>query len=611
MQLLSKAFLGNVKNSYPSPLKSLPFALVGAFFIALSLFLTFAPGITRGWGLNYIAFFDPWVIGLFYLLLLCFWLPQTNQYLVAQITAISRHSIISVLQKHRYLFFIIISLCAVGVFHLLKIKYTFLGDNDFRATQIAQGTTVKQEYLTMVLGNYSYAWLHAHFDFTAYQTVRLIDDIAGCLFIFFSLCTANLLGNTFLKKAAAFIISTLSLAILMQFCGYLEIYALPVLFLRLYLFTSLLYLKNKTYIIVPTLVLLLGIGLHLMLVCMLPSLIFLFYGKVLWKEPFFRRKTTLVVLALSSIFLLSAVAWMVFPIAESLQAIHPLKDDIYMTLFSIAHCKEFLNSQLLGGGIGLFIWLMLLVYSIVFKIKYNLTAWFFQIASASFIGLLFVFNPDRGSADWDILAFASVVYNLSNACFLVMLYDNKLVKNIKYGVLMIAGFSILHTSMWLFTNKTDASIKWVQHAFRTDPASIYIRTSFNNESMLSIIFRRNDLKELALVWAEKAYLKHSDDPRLQYEYALALLGVNKNQEAYAILEQTVKDFPWYVYPYPYLVNYYAETNNTNAFYKILVQMEQAYEQYPEAFTSQHSQQELDWCWAMLAEMRKNSASQPL
>ncbi|GHT41266.1 hypothetical protein AGMMS49965_10790 [Bacteroidia bacterium] len=585
---------------------TLPFLAVGVLFIALSLLLSFAPGVARGWGLNYIACFDPWVVGLFYLLLVCFCLPQTNQYLVAQITALSRKSIISTLRKHRYLLFAVLSIAAIGVFHLLQVKYFLLGDTNLRAWQIAQGTTVKQEYLTMVLGNYSYAWLHAHFDFTAYQTVRLIDDIAGCLFIFFALCTANLLGNTFLKKAAAFIISTLSLAILMQFCGYLEIYALPVLFLRLYLFTSLLYLKNKTYIIVPTLVLLLGIGLHLMLVCMLPSLIFLFYGKVLWKEPFFRRKTTLVVLALSSIFLLSTVAWMVFPVAESLQAIHPLKDDVYMTLFSIAHCKEFLNSQLLGGGIGLFIWLLLLVYSVVFKIKYNLTAWFFQIASASFIGLLFVFNSDRGSGDWDIFAFAPVVYNLSNAYFLVMLHDNKIVKNIKYGVLMVAGFSILHTSMWLFTNKTDASIKWVQHAFRTDPASIYIRTSFNNESMLSIIFRNNGLNELAAVWAEKAYLKHRDNPKFPYDYAMALLRVNKKQEACAILEQGIKDFPEDVMLYSALANYYAETTNVNALYKHLEQMEQLYKQNPEAFTSRFSQKELDECWATLAELRKQT-----
>ncbi|GHT44875.1 hypothetical protein AGMMS49965_21260 [Bacteroidia bacterium] len=481
----------------------------------------------------------------------------------------------------------------------------FLGDTDFRVGQIEQGATVKQEYLTMVLGNYSYAWLHAHFDFTAYQTVRLIDDIAGCLFIFFSLCTANLLGNTFLKKTAAFIISTLSLTILMQFCGYLEIYALPILFLQLYLFTSLLYLKNKTYIIVPTLVLLLGIGLHLMLVCMLPSLIFLFYSKVLWQYPLFRRKTTLVILALLALFLLSAVGWRVFQVADSLRAVLPLKDDVYMTMFSIAHCKEFLNSQLLGGGIGLFIWLLLLVYSVVFKIKYNLTAWFFQIASVSIIGLLFVFNSDRGSGDWDIFAFAPVVYNLSNACFLLMLYDNKLVKNIKYGILMIAGFSILHTSMWLLTNKTDASIKWVQHAFRTDPASIYIRTSFNNEAMLSIIFRNNGLNELAVVWAEKAYLRHRDNPRLQYDYAVALWGVNRKQEAYAILEQEIKDFPEDAYLYLALVDYYVDTNNVNALYKHLEQMEQQYKQNPKAFTSIYSQKALDTCWATLAELRKD------
>ncbi|GHT24404.1 hypothetical protein AGMMS4957_17350 [Bacteroidia bacterium] len=388
---------------------------MGAFFIALSLFLSFAPGVTRGWGLNHIAFFDPWVIGVFYVLLLCFWLPQTNQWLVAQITALSGAPIISFLRKHRYALFAILSLVAVGIFHLMKIKYILLGDLGLRIMQIENGEIMHEEYLSMWILNRLYVWLHAHFNFTGYQTVELVDYIVGAPFIFFSLCTANLLGNTFLKKAAAFVISTLSCTILLHFCGYNEMYAFALLFLQLYLFTSLLCLKDKIHIAVPAFILFAGIAFHLMLVCMLPSLIFLFYGKALWKRPFFKNKKTIFWIVLVSLpFLYLAFQKFARPMMLPLES----TESAY-TLFSIAHFKEFFNSQLLGGGVGFLIWLMILIYSIVFKVKYNLTAWFFFIASLSIVGLMFVFAAGRGLGDWDIFAFAAVVFNLSNAGILL------------------------------------------------------------------------------------------------------------------------------------------------------------------------------------------------
>ncbi|GHT43951.1 hypothetical protein AGMMS49965_18800 [Bacteroidia bacterium] len=588
------------------PEKSLPFFAMGALFIALSLFLAFVPGVTRGWGLNYIAFFDPWVIGLFYLCLLCFWLPQTNQYLVEKITAFSRQSIVATLRKHRYALFVVISLCAVGVFHLLRNKYVFLGDFDLIAQIIEKpgAESRPDEYLSMLILSRSYVWLHAHFDFTGVQTMRLADDIVGSLFIFVGLCIANLLGNTFLKKAAVFIISTLSCAILMQFCGYLEVYSLPAFGLQLYLFTSLLYLKDKIHIIVPALVIFTGVALHSMLVCMLPSLVFMFYGKVLWKRPFFRSKKTIggiVVVSLPFLYM----AFNGFAIPMML----PMEDDVRMTLLSITNFKEFFNSQLLGGGIGFLIWLMLLIYSARGKVKYDFTAWFFLIASLSIAGLLFVFDGMRGSGDWDIYSFAAVVFNLSNARVLLGggVQGCAWSKNLKYGILMLAGFSICHTSMWLLINRTDASIKWVERALSTDPGSYY-KLSFSNEATLSVAFKANKLDDLAMKWQKKEYLKHRDDPRSGYNYALRLLDKGKDEEAVAILTQNIRDFPAYVLPYSLLLNHFLEIRDYEMSYKVLVQLEQVYKQEPQHLTSRWSQEQIDQFWAQLAALKELRAA---
>ncbi|MDR3267592.1 MAG: hypothetical protein LBT83_00795 [Tannerella sp.] len=584
--------------------KSFPFSEIGLLFIGLSLLFSFFPLITRAWGLNYIAFFDGWIILLFYVLLVCFWLPQTNRYLVEKISAISRKSTCAFLKKHRYVFFILVSIMAGGCFYLLKIKYIFLGDTDIRAKQIEDGVLFKAEYFTMLSLKYLLTILQKGFGYTGVQIIRLTDYISGSLFIFFSLCNANLLGNTFLKKAAAFVISTLSLTILLQFCGYTEIYALPALFLQAYLFTCLLYLNDKTWFFVPALTLLISIAFHWMLVCMLPSLLFLLYRKVLGKYSFFRSRRNILILILVSLpFIYYAVNKYALPMMFPLQS-----EGRLLTMFSMAHFTEFFNSQLLGAGIGFLIWITILIYSPVHKMKYNAIHWFFLIASVSIIGLMFVFRMDRGSGDWDICSFAAIVCNPANACFLLTWNDEKICKNIKYGMLMIAGFSVLHTSMWILTNKTDASIRWVETAFATDPGNYY-QTSFNNEAMLAALFSSNGLDDRAIKWGKKAWLKYPDDHRMGYNYANTLIGLNRKEEACPVLEQTVKTFPAYALPYASLITLYLESRNYNALYRVLMQMEQVYKQAPEAFTSRLSQAQLDSYFKILEDFKKQIQEQ--
>ncbi|GHT20408.1 hypothetical protein AGMMS4957_07200 [Bacteroidia bacterium] len=642
-----------------TPEKNLPFFAVGALFIALSLFLSFAPGVIRSWGLNYIAFFDPWVIGLFYVLLVCFWLPQTNQWLVTQITALSKTPIISFLGRHRYVLFAVLSLVAVGIFRLLRIKYILLGDLAILPLVIERGEIYRNEYLTM----WSIGQLYKHFNFTGVDAVRLVDDIAGGLFVFFALCTANLLGNTFLKRAAAFIISTLSCTILLQFCGYTEIYAVPVLFLQLYLFTSLLCLKDKIHIAVPAFILLLGIAFHLLLVALLPSLVFLFYGKVLWKHPFFRSRKTICGLAVLSL----PVVYFAFQ-KFLLPAMLPLEAADGMTVFSIAHFKEFFNSQLLGGGIGFLIWLMILVYSIVFKLKYNLMSWFFLVASLTIVGMMFVFDNARGSGDWDIYSFAAVVFNLSNAGVLMGggVQEERVCKNLQYGMLMLAGFSVLHTSAWLSLNKTDASIKWVEFNFATEPMlrgdnAFVLGDALSGNNLAEALkwydksYREGNSKagfkyvalleklgrnEEALKWCEQRYSEGDHAAGLKYTLLLQKLGRNeehliitekqykedkgpatahnyantllvqldRKEEACAILEENIKEYPAYPPSYLLLIEVYIEKPDYDALYLVLIQMEQAYKQFPEGFTRRVTQERLDAYWGALAELRTMRAA---
>jgi tetratricopeptide (TPR) repeat protein len=586
-------------------MKTFPFFITGFVFICMSLYLSFAPDVTRGWGLNAISYFTPWAIVLFYLLLLCFWIPQTNQWIIRIMDKISRPSAVSFPDKYKYILFAVAGIILSAVFHLLKIKYFFLGDMDIRATQIENGEIIREEYFTMWLLIRIYTLLNVKFEFTGLDTIQLSNQIIAVLFIFFSLCTADIAGKTFIKKLSVFVVSTLSLTVLLQFCGYPEVYALPLLFLQAYLFTALLHLKGKAGVWLPFVILVAGIAFHMMLVCLFPSLIFLFYRSVLWKYPLFKKRSTfLILLVVSAPFLYVAFQRFALPMMLPMEP-GPRK---LLTLFSIAHYKEFMNSQLLGSGIGFFTWIAILVYSLIYRIRYDATLWFFLIASLSITGLMFVFNGIRGAGDWDIFAFAPMVYNLGNICFLLALHEKKLCKNIKYGVLMIAGFSLLHTSAWIITNKTDVSIKWFESAISTDPANYY-RASFSNESLIAAALSANGLKNIAIQWSYKAYRKYGNtDPRVGYNYAHELVGLGRTPEAYPIWESVVKSFPLYPMPYPILIEYYIKSEKYNLLYNLLIQMEAAYKQNPAAFTGRISDENLKHYFDILSNLKKQVVS---
>ena len=575
-----------------------PFLAIGLLFIGFSLLFSFCPDVIRGWGLNYAGCFEPWAAVAFYVLLLLFWLPPTNRLIMERLGGISRSSVIEFCRKHRFAMFLLIGVAAGICFRFLEIKYIFLGDTDDRVKQVAENRIAHEEFLTMQTIRYAYVFLHEHFGYTSLQTFRLFDNITGGLFVFISLCIADLMGNTFLKKAAVFAISALSIAALLIFCGYTETYMMPALFLILYLYSALLYLRDKISAFIPLLVGLVGVASHLMLVSMVPSLIFLIYAKALWRHSFFRNKWTIAGLALLS----TPLIYMAY-VRYAPQMMLPLhSDEGRMTMFSIARFVEFFNSQMLGAGIGFLIWITMLIYSLVRRIKYDAVLWFLQIASISITGMMFVFVTERGSADWDISSFAAIVFNLANAVFLIYLYERELVRNMKYGILMIAGFSVLHSSAWIFTNKTDASIKWVELAFATDPADYYV-LKISNESMISGAFFANGLHERALVWGKEACSKYPEDPRYLYNLALVLMNLNSQAEARDVMEKSIKEFPFYPQSYIGLIEGYLNGKNYTELLRILETFAESYRQFTDLFASTISQAEIDHYLNMLEQLK--------
>jgi hypothetical protein len=411
---------------------------------------------------------------------------------------------------------------------------------------------------------------------------------------------ADAIGKSLKRKIACFVLSTLSLAALMQFCGYSETYALDLFLLQLYIYLSMLHLQKKAHIIFPIVAAIAGVAAHYMLAYILPSLAFLFYRSVLWKYPFFRKKNVLTALA---IFVFIFVYYVFMHVALHVMLPFSSDEKNIMTMFSTAHYKEFFNAQILGGGFVFLIWVTLLGFCAFNKnVKFTVTHWFLCIASCSVTGFLFVIDLWRGSGDWDIYSFGAIVTNFTAAFLLLDLHDREVVKNIKYGICIMSVFAVMHTSFWIITNATDKSIGWVEKAFEKDPACYYKR-SFSNESMLGAIFSSNNLKDKSLYWEKMAYLRHQNDPRTGYNYANVLLKAGKTDEAIQIYESSVTKFPAYALPYAQLVGIYSGNKNYEALYRLLLKMEGIYKKNPEVFTSRLSQEQIDSYFNILNQLR--------
>jgi hypothetical protein len=579
--------------------KTFPFVFLSVLFILLHLFLSFGPEVERGWGVNYIRFFEPALICFFYSILIIVCLPPINKLLVDFFTTVSRKKIVAMARKYKLLLFAMMAVGAGFAFHALQVKYVFLGDMDLRVKQIEKGEFLRDEYLAMYMLKLICTGMSQIGEYTCMQVVVLFSNVAGALFLFISLLIADAIGKNVLQKIAFFTISALSIGALMQFCGYVEIYTSALLVLQLYLYLSVLHLQRKINIIFPVLALLLAIGTHLMMISLLPSLFFLFYRNVLWKHPFFRKKTTFYLLAAVAVpFLYYAITH--FGLSKMLPFVPGEKG--FMTMFSVAHYKEFINSQLLGGGLVFIIWAAVLLFYAFHKIKFTAFHWFYTLSSLSITGLLFVFIALRGSGDWDILSFGAVVNNAATAFLLLDLHRRGIVKNIKYGICVMAFFAVMHSSFWIATNASDKSIGWVEKAFEKDPAGYY-KGSFSNESMLGAVFSANNLTEKSLYWEKTAYLRHQEDPRTGFNYANVLIKAGRSEEAIQIYETSVTRFPAYPLPYAQLVNIYLNNKNYEALYRLLLKMETTYQNNPGAFTSRFSQEQIDSYFELLKQLQ--------
>ena len=391
----------------------------------------------RDWGFNNISYFSPFSFALFYIICIAICIPVVNKTIISLISRIVDFLHLQKLKKIRWLLFLIVSALSILVFYFLRIKYDLLGDMDLRIPQTVKKEYIFTEYLTMYVLHYLDVFLHDHFKFPPHESFTLHSFLCGVSFVFFLFLTADALGKGLFQKSVIFLFSVF-FGTMLIFFGYVEIYSIPALSVLVYIYFIILCLQSKVHIIFPAIALLLSLGFHLMNVGLIPSFFLLITQKYFSSATWFKKVKAkhIIILILCGLPFMYVLAPMA-DLGYYLTVLKPTPSQPkVMTLFSFVHFWEFFNAQLLASGTGFFLILYLTFKAIRGKIIIPPMVWLLSSAAFFMFVIAFVSHLVRGSGDWDIMSFPSIIYNILGIYWLLIAYNNKQ-QFLKYVVLVL------------------------------------------------------------------------------------------------------------------------------------------------------------------------------
>jgi hypothetical protein len=548
--------------------------------------------ITRIWGFDHISFYPGYIIFITYLIVVLICIPLINNKVVEFFSAGFWTDLFMKLKKYKYIVFVVLSIVAGLIFYYFRIKYHFLGDMDIRVKQTIDKQYINSEYLTMYLLNLLCSFMLKKFEFTGYDTFVLQSVIAGALFVFFAFLISDLTGKSLLEKVVTFLFF-ISIGAILLFFGYIEIYSIPSLSIVIYIYFALLWIYKKTNFILPLIALLLAIAFHLMSVGMIPSFFIILYQKMKNKIPLLNKIKTkpfliFILIMLPVIYELA----LVFQLTEIMPLSKNEQFPDVMTLLSMKHIWEFLNSQILAAGLGLFCLTYFTIKGMRGKLKFDNVMWFYSSAAFFMVFIAFIMNTKRGSGDWDICAIPALIYSPFIAyCFFRDVQSTKQIKNFNYTLLVIIVLNFANTLPWIGINASDKSIKKIAVMLENDPGGYYI-TRLPSLSLLALSYSANGLKEESLKYFEKTYKKYNKDPRSYYNYASQLIDAGKELEAAKVLNNLIQLAPYISKTYPLLFNIYQKNKMNENIYSTIDFLYSNYKTNPTAYLSNFDKKEL-------------------
>ena len=566
-----------------------------AFFIfgliALHAFFTFYQTktlslnynyLTGSWGFNHIKFYESPSIIVFYLLAIASAIPFINQKIFQFLNALAVKS--EKLEKTKFLLFLGFGVIAGISFYYFRNKYFLLGDYNLRVTQTMKQDFLATEYVTMKILYYISTFL-GKYNITPIQSFVFVSCISGGLFITINCFIADQLGKTNIQRLLLLIGGSIS-GMLLIFCGYIDIYALPLLFTSVFILTSVLYLQNKKYFLLALFGLILSIGGHLLCVSFVPALIiaWFYHHKTAW--PFIAKMSNKTkVLSILAITLLAVMMAYKLKTGFVLPLKAPPTNLKYLTLFSFIYFWEFINGQILGCGVS-FILVFILIYKVIKeKIILSIQTYFFITASAGMMLTVFLANLHRGSGDWDIQSFTAITLN--TLVILLLLSLNKIQVQISnYVMVIVVVFNLLNSILWIHINSDGKkSLAKVENMLINDPGTYYT-SKLPGTIQLIYIYKENKLIQDAERLSLFACNTLKTDFRGCLMYADMLITQKKNVEAAAFYEELLLRNPNIANAYLFLINHYQNIQQNQKVIPLVAKFYESFKLQPNQFLAQ-------------------------
>ncbi len=562
-----------------------PLLIILLFFSALCIYTPHTKNYSifnRTWGFDHILFYGTPAKISFFLVCFAIILPYTNNLILTLLSKFAE--ILSQLSRKKILLFLLVSILSFLLFYLLNVKYFFLGDFNIRMMQTMKKEFVATEYLTMRL-LYSFTTFGAKYGYTHEQLFKLYSYIAGGFFIFISLLIADLAGKTTFQKIVFFLAQSCT-SLLLVFCGYVEVYATPVVLLSLYIYFGLRYLKSGKGFLFALLSLILAIGSHVLCLAALPSLLVAWYFNNKTKVSFVNSlRNRDVAFALSSLTLLTLVIAFKAKSGFLLTVSPPPSQPKLLTLFDFRHFWELLNGQILCSGLSIIFIFILLMKSIREKKQLFSEHYFLLSISGCFLLLIVVANLQRGSGDWDIMAFPAVSLNLITGMLIIHLYKTH-IYIAHYLVVVIFCLNALNAFLWLQVNHTDRSIHKIERMLVTDPGTYYT-ARITGVIQLALTYTNNKLpREAERAALMACNLGAQDDVRSCVMYAISLKNSGKFEESKVFFEELINTRTPYIYEaYLYILEYCEKKDDGIKFDFYINKFFDSFIQNPNAFIS--------------------------
>lgn len=545
----------------------------------------------RLWGFDNIEYFSTPYVACAYALAIMITIPYCNNYLRSALSNFFNEGLILRLRRIKYVLFVTIAVISGIVFYGLRVKYPFLGDMDIRVGQTLEKNFFTSEYLTMWSAYQIHHALNLVTEISGKQTFVLLSVISGSIFVYLILLTADLLGKDFAQKSAMCLCS-FSMGSILLFFGYIEVYPIPAVLVILYIYSTLLWIKDRTGFVLPLVVLMVAMGFHLMAIGLVPSFVYVVSEKYCdkWRVLAYLR---------GQAFLLWCLAAMpvVFWVAAALQLadlmpvfFEPSRPQV-MTLLSAQHFWEFLNSQILAAGAASLVLPVLVVLLVRGAVCFDAVSRFLAAAALFMLFIAFAVNKMRGSADWDICAFPALIYVLMVA---YVLYKGTPARfpgdRVSYIISIMIVFNLLNTVPWIMINAGDKSIKKIASMLETDPGHYYM-TRLPALYNLALSYKANGLMQESLNCYEKIYTKFHSNPRSHMVYANALIRSGRLDKGIMILSQLLQHNPYYSEAYPLVIQCYHAVNQEDKIIELLERLFKLYEHDPETchkyFANEH------------------------